>query len=397
MGRLLPGAHRTLLGLEVTGEQEQAPQRALVRADLAQHHVLFDDSLDATPAEELLEDGLKVKSVQLQELTHKIVGARREPVGLEVRVARVEKAQDRPGIVDDLVAEEIAVVPGAHLFQLVRATGPREEVCHLGLGEAEAGVEFGAEQRIHPQVVETGEQVLLGHPEDACHHRLVQVEVALEPRAQEGSKKLQDLRRISMKVARVDGLVVLVDEDDHLLAVVGVEVAGQIEERPVEQRLFGRTLEYRTEVPALPLAEPLARGQMVVLVEEDLDFLLDRLHGPLEPLELGLLEREVDDRVALKVGPVGLACLPDRQILEQVGEVLVPLLEPRAQHRQVERFAESPGPREQADLDPGAIDELADHVGFVHVLEAELAELAEVVDANGDAVDHGALRLLYPR
>jgi len=96
----------------------------------------------------------------------------------------------------------------------------------------------------------------------------------------------------------------------------------------------------------------------------------------------------VDDRIALEVGPVGVAGLPDREILEQVGEVFVPLLEPGPQHRQIERFAEAPGPGEKRDLDTWTIEELPDHVRLVDVLEAELADGAEVVDADGDTVNH---------
>jgi hypothetical protein len=61
----------------------------------------------------------------------------------------------------------------------------------------------------------------------------------LSPSPEESPHEVEDLGRIAVDVARVDGLVVFVDEDDHLFAVVGVEVAGEIEQRPVEERALG--------------------------------------------------------------------------------------------------------------------------------------------------------------
>ncbi len=86
-------------------------------------------------------------------------------------------------------------------------------------------------------MVEAGEQVFLGHPEDACQHRLVEMGIPFEPGAQEGPQKFQDPRAVAVDVPGVDGLVVLVEENDDLLAVVGVEIAREVEQGAIVERL----------------------------------------------------------------------------------------------------------------------------------------------------------------
>ena len=239
VGRLLHRALRALFGLEVAREHQEAPERVFVVADLGQDHVLVEHALDDAAFEQRLEHGLELDRVVLEDLVDEIVGAGREPVRLGALVAAVEEAQQRPRVVDDLSAEEIPVVPGAHLVQLVGSPRPLEQRRDLGLGEAEAGVVRGREQGIDAEVVQARKEALPGHAEDACHHRLEEVEVALEASAEEGPQELQDARGVAVEVAGVDRLVVLVDEDDDLLAVVGVEVGGEIEERAIVEGLVG--------------------------------------------------------------------------------------------------------------------------------------------------------------
>lgn len=75
--------------------------------------------------------------------------------------------------------------------------------------------------------------------------------------------------------------------------------------------------------------------------------------------------------------------------------MVVALLEPGAEHGKVERLAEAAGAGQDDDLDAGSVEELTDQVGLVDVLEARLAESAEVVDADGDRAGHA--RRSYPK
>ncbi len=192
-----------------------------------------------------------------------------------------------------------------------------------------------------------------------------------------------------MKMPGMNGLVVLVDENDDLLPVVLVQIARQIEERAPIKRQVAGAIEDRAIVTDLPLAEPVAPEQVQMLAEEDLDVLPDRPPALLVALRLRALEVEIEHRIALEVGPVLVACLPDRQILEEVRKILIALLEPAAKHRQVQRLAEAARARKDDGLDTRSIEELADQAGFVDVFELLLPERAEIVEANGDAQRHG--------
>ena len=192
-----------------------------------------------------------------------------------------------------------------------------------------------------------------------------------------------------MKVPGVNRLVVLVDEDDDLLPVVPVEIGRQIEEGAPAQRCFVGTIEDLPVASDLDVVEGAAVEQVAVLVVKIGDLLADRPPALLEGLCLGAFEVEIQDRIALEMGPVRVACLPDRQILEQMREILVALLEPAAEHGQVQRLAEATGTRKDDRLDAWPIEELADQVGLVDVLELLLAQGAEIVEANGDTQRHG--------
>ena len=122
-----------------------------------------------------------------------------------------------------------------------------------------------------------------------------------------------------------------------------------------------------------------------MLVEEACDLLPDRRPGALEGLGLDVLEGQVDDRVALEVGPVGVARLPDGEVLRRGGRG-----PRRASRRSSAASTGSASCRSAAGggggrpATPGSSRSSRIRCGLVDVLEALLAELAEVVDADGD-------------
>src|SRR5690606_9749914 len=101
--------------------------------------------------------------------------------------------------------------------------------------------------------------------------------------------------------------------------------------------------------------------------------LLEVVQTDFTPLGPGSLEADGDDRIPLEMSPVGSSCLPDVKILEQPRQVFAPPLEEGAEHRQVERLAEPPRPRQQQHLISGTIEHLDDEVRLVDVLEPESA------------------------
>jgi hypothetical protein len=137
------------------------------------------------------------------------------------------------------------------------------------------------------------------------------VDIALEAHAEERPQDLEDLRHVAAEVASVDRLVILVDENDDLLAMVPVEVAGQVEERSIIDRLLGGAVEDRAEVFDLPLIQPASVEEVEVLSEQDLELLSDSAPAIVEVLVFEVLERQINDRVSLEVGAVRAAGAPD--------------------------------------------------------------------------------------
>src|SRR5262249_47942362 len=150
---------------------------------------------------------------------------------------------------------------------------------------------------------------------------------ALEPGAEEGAEEVDGLRAVAADPGGVDGLVVLVDEHHHLVAVVELEPAGEVEEGPLEDRPSGSEIEGGAEMGVVAVAEVIAVEEVTVLLEEGADFVLDDLPGEVPRVGLHVLEGEEDDRVALEVGANAVACAPDGEVGEEAGEVLVALLE----------------------------------------------------------------------
>ncbi len=137
----------------------------------------------------------------LEQVLDQIVRARRQPVRPEQLVLSVEEAQDGPGVIDGLTAEDIAVVERAHTLEHLGQASLFEQRGHLGLGEAEAGVELGGEHRIDSQIIKAREDALARDAQDAREHGLEQVRVPLEALRQEGAKEVQDGRGVAVQVA----------------------------------------------------------------------------------------------------------------------------------------------------------------------------------------------------
>src|SRR5262249_49788052 len=100
----------------------------------------------------------------------------------------------------------------------------------------------------------------------------------------------------------------LVEEDDDLLAVVGVEVDREVEERSLVERMLGGTVRDGAVALDLRLAEPVAVEQVAMLVEEARDLEPEGRERVVEALVLGLVERKMDDRVPLKVRKTRALC-----------------------------------------------------------------------------------------
>src|SRR3712207_5611662 len=103
-----------------------------------------------------------------------------------------------------------------------------------------------------------------------------------------------------MDVAGVDGLVVLVDADDHLLAVAAVEIAREIEQRALIDRSPSARVERRAVIARLVIVEATLVEQVAVLDEEGLDLAPERVPRGLPARRLDALERQVDDGISLE-------------------------------------------------------------------------------------------------
>ena len=172
--------------------------------------------------------------------------------------------------------------------------------------------------RVHRQVVEVGEDGLLGNALHARDAGQAQVHRALKGVGEPGAHEVRGLLAESSQVALGDGTVVFIDEDDGLAAVVLVQEAGEPRERALELL-----------VASLAAGEALEHGTLVceqqgAVVEIPMTGVFRR-HGPRDPsthllpaCAVRRAEREVDDGVRALLGAVVLVFTPYREVLEEL-------------------------------------------------------------------------------
>ena len=168
----------------------------------------------------------------------------------------------------------------------------------------------------------------------------------LEGGREEIPKELERLLAEAARRGPVDGRIVLVYQDDRLLAVVRVERSGEDADRPLEVA-WGFLLKAQ-------LAMERPRGLDAFLVEKHrlmaIILVSDGIHDHVARLRpvgaLRVLERDVQDGILPLLGTV-LDIFPNLRALEEVCVRLLRLLKERVQHLQRKRLAEPARSREE--------------------------------------------------
>jgi hypothetical protein len=197
--------------------------------------------------------------------------------------------------------------------------------------------------------------------------------------------------RVAAHEAGVDRLVVLVDQDHDLLAVVAVELAGEVGERPVVELARGGVVEDAAEAGGFQLAQGGSVEQIPVLIEEVLDLEADLVPRLLEGRGLHVLEGEREHRVPPEMLAVARRRRPRSRVPRRGARGPRRPLQETTEHREVERLAEPPRPG-QEDHRGGVVEDAGDERRLVDVNEALLAEAAKIGEADGVAGRHDEAR-----
>ncbi len=266
-----------------------------------------------------------------------------------------------------------------------------EEPLHLVLAEAEHLIVFRGEHIVHLEVVEVGEDALLRYPHHAGDDGESERPVALERGSEQGFDESLDLLvQLFVPVGAVQGVVVLVDEDDRFLAVVRLDHLAQVEDGVRERVVIGGHLG-QIPVPLLQVGAQLLRIlQLPELAVEGEHPVPERLLELLVALDLEVLEIQVDDEVRVLLGVVR-ADPGDFQVREAVGLVGVVDVEVRVRHAEVESLPEPAGTGDQSDLRLRP-QQLVDEFGFVHEVEVLIPQIPEVIAPDRHAFHGGSFQ-----
>jgi hypothetical protein len=285
--------------------------------------VLIHGLDDALAAQERFDVALDLETSVDEELPDQGIAAGVGPVGLHRLILVLDVAQDGPRVVDDVAAEAVAVVPGAELIALGR--GELEvaaEPIDLVLGEAEAGRVGLAQERVDLEVVEPGEHRLLGDAEDARQHALFEVGVVLQAGGEEIAEEGDDLFVLLLiGEGVVDGRVVLVDEDEGLLAGGLVEPLAQEAQGSLEQPGLGPPVDQALQArPACGVQRGSENVRQALRLFAD-DEREGAVWAPVPALDV--LERDEDHRVLLEVRPDVVASLLKLKAGESAADVVL--------------------------------------------------------------------------
>ena len=102
--------------------------------------------------------------------------------------------------------------------------------CHLldlVTGEAKISAVLFVQDRVDFQIVQAAENALLGHPEDSGQKAEGQVRIVLETSRKQVSHELDHIIIESLQVSLLNGCIILVNDDDSLDPVMGVEHLGK--------------------------------------------------------------------------------------------------------------------------------------------------------------------------
>ena len=229
------------------GFQVARGQKHGVEGIFALVQIRIDDTLpNPDPYRFSVQQQKKLSLVLLVRMAHEIgddvVAGCIEPVHIGEAVV-VEVVHHRPRVVDFFAGKAIAVVPLLDFPQLVRVPDFLGENLHLLLREAEDVRIVPLHHGRYLEIVQRGEDALLRHPQHTCQHSKMQRRVVLHRPDQERPHKGDRLVVIAFlrRPPRLYGAVVLIQQENHLLAMIAVEVVKQFPQGGL-QRILRCTL-----------------------------------------------------------------------------------------------------------------------------------------------------------
>ena len=134
----------------------------------------------------------------------------------------LEKAQDRPGIIDFLAAKTIAIIPvtqdGQGLVLLLR-TGQDpyffwRETDPISIGPIDDTADF--------QIIQAAENTFFGNPQNACQYGKIQRRIRLQSRAEEIPHESHAFIIKTVLPGLLDRDIVLIQQEDYRLLMITI-------------------------------------------------------------------------------------------------------------------------------------------------------------------------------
>ena len=125
----------------------------------------------------------------------------------------------------------IPIVPGFDGIGVIREICVAQDFVYVRLRKAKVFVQMGRRDGIRNKVVCPGEDALLGNAETAGDDGKTQGSIVLQGRTQHATNDLQHLRIVAVGTGLSNGNIVLVDEQDHRFAIMGLHHLHQERER----------------------------------------------------------------------------------------------------------------------------------------------------------------------
>ncbi len=288
--------------------------------------------------------------------------------------------EPRVDVPDDAVRVEPRPVPRAGLVDPPPLAVLLEDELHVPLSETEQPSEPAGEDVLVVHAVHGGVAVE-DHPRRHDHRESEgAVVVDVEDVLQHDLQELLHLVPFDRRFRDYHGVVAVVDEDYHPLAVVGVQHLAEVIGAEHQPRLVGLLGDYGFVDFLGVLVETIRRAEFGVAQEEFRHHVgegfLERLVRPGPEA----FERHQDDRVGVLLGVVRTD-FGYLQSLETVGLAGVPDVEVRVEHAEAQ--CPSAAVRAGQEGDPGfASQEPVDVERPVHIVQVPVPQLPEIVASS---------------
>ena len=144
-----------------------------------------------------------------------------------------------PGTVDIQLPKVIAVVPSFHIFGVVGLVCVAQNLVYLFLRKAKVLVQMCRRNGIRHKIVSAGEDALFRDAQATCNDGKAHRVIVFQRCTQHSTDNFQHLCIIPVGAGFGDGHVILIEQQDHRLAIVSPHQLHQQCNRRFQHRICG--------------------------------------------------------------------------------------------------------------------------------------------------------------